>query len=211
MKRLEEISKLIKGKYLCDVGTDHGYLPLICFNKGIIEKAQLVDNKIKPLESAKKNLQKYQDKCLFLLQDGIQNLDSDIDVISICGMGGELIIKILEANKNLDNISLVLQANNNVSKLRKWLVLNNFFIENEKLIFDKHYYEVILCKKNKDKNIMFSKEELDCGVYLSHEKENLAYFINKYNKIKKHIFDNEKIKLEAENLENVINNLKNQD
>ena len=56
-KRLEKVSELIdKFDLLADIGCDHGYLGIMALNKGV-KFVQFIDNKIGPLNQAKKNCQ----------------------------------------------------------------------------------------------------------------------------------------------------------
>ncbi len=210
MNRLKFISNFIKGEYLCDVGTDHGYLPLYCFNQGKIKKAQLIDNKLMPLEQAKKNLLKYKEHCIFSLSNGLSDLCEDVDVISICGMGADLIIKILDQKKeSLYNKKIILCANKNYYKLRKYLYLNNFLIQDEKVVYDKFYYEIIICKKVHILEEQYKIEELMFGKYLINDKSNLDYFCYQYDILNK-IKDKNKNALEKIfYLEKIIKNNKN--
>ena len=58
--RLQKIASLIpQGTVIADVGTDHGYIPVYCFEKGIIKKAIAMDVNSQPLDRARVNLTKY--------------------------------------------------------------------------------------------------------------------------------------------------------
>ena len=95
MERLKSILQFInEDDIVADIGCDHGYLLELAIKYKNIKKCYAVDNKIGPLNSAKKNLEKY-DNVSFVLSDGLIELDSDdINCVVIAGMGGMLINKI---------------------------------------------------------------------------------------------------------------------
>jgi len=102
--RLKKIAELIpQGSVIADVGTDHAYIPVYCFQNNIIKKAIAMDVNPMPLKRAEQNLEKYG----FLyeselrLSDGIEKLSvGEADVIVIAGMGGLLIRDIIDAGKD---------------------------------------------------------------------------------------------------------------
>lgn len=181
-KRLEKVSELIdKFDLLADIGCDHGYLGIIALNKGV-KFVQFIDNKIGPLNQAKKNCQNIDNNMIeFTLASGITKLNDQVNTICICGMGGELICDILEENldkaKSLNKI--ILQPNRNEPNLRKYLMNNNFIITNEEIVFENNkYYEIIVCKYVSDQ-VSYTEEELLLGPILMNKKEEI--FVNKWN------------------------------
>ena len=107
-KRIKEIVKLVPPyRRICDVGCDHGYLVMEAFDQGLIDFAQLVDNKEMPLLSAKSNLKDYnKDSYELSLSNGISELRSDIPCVCILGMGGVLICDILKDTKKISFFKL---------------------------------------------------------------------------------------------------------
>ena len=148
-KRIKEIVKLVPPyRRICDVGCDHGYLVMEAFDQGLIDFAQLVDNKEMPLLSAKSNLKDYnKDSYELSLSNGISELRSDIPCVCILGMGGVLICDILKDTKKRTNIKrLILQPNKNSFEVRCFLMENGYKITFEEIIYDKKYYEVIVAE-----------------------------------------------------------------
>ena len=152
--RLETISKYFnQGDRVADIGCDHGYLGVYALKRGV-SLLQLVDNKKGPLQSAVNNLAKELKKdnnpeIIFTLSSGLNNLDKRINKIAICGMGGHLIIEILEEHieltKKFDLI--ILQANSKAKELREFLSINHFEIISEEIVFEKgKFYEIIVSK-----------------------------------------------------------------
>ena len=211
-KRICEIAKLIKPyKMIADVGCDHGYLIIESFLNSDVSKAIAIDNKIGPLNSAKKNLEKYNFNVRFSLSSGVSDIDDDTEVVVISGMGGLLISKIisddLTNNKKLYNVKrLILQANRNNFELRKFLMENNYQIIDEKIIYeDDKYYEIIVCERVNEK-IIYAFEELYFGPILLKRKDDI--FISRINsellKLKKLNSDSLEVKEKIDRLEKII-------
>ena len=88
-----------EGSRLADVGTDHGYLPIFLILEGRIPFAIAADINRGPLDKADENIHKYalDGKIKTVLCDGLRSIDKDeVDDVAIFGMGGELIVKILD-------------------------------------------------------------------------------------------------------------------
>ena len=150
-QRLKKVAELIgKTEVLADIGCDHGHLPIHLLMKNDISFA--CDVRDGPLEAAKKNILKYglSDKTQIIKSDGLINItDKKVNAISICGMGGRLIAKILsdslEYAKKADK--LILQPMTEVYVLRQFLADNGFVIEKEVLAREDDRFYNILCVK----------------------------------------------------------------
>ena len=150
-KRLQVALSFLTGvKGFADIGCDHGYLPIEAIRQNIVEFAIASDNKKGPYLKAKSNidLAKLSDKIEVRLADGIGDLPDKIDAVSILGMGGELIVQILE-KANLSHIKvLILGPNSEAKQVRYFLQDNGFMIEDESFIKDhSHYYQTIKAVK----------------------------------------------------------------
>lgn len=173
-KRLSTIADMIKPyKRIADVGCDHGYLIIEAFENSNIEYAIAIDNKIGPLNSAKKNIEKHNFNVRFSLSDGISDI-SDVEVVVISGMGGLLITKILSNTDKLIGVKrLILQANRNNYELRCFLMKNQWKIIDEKIVYDEEiYYEIIVCEKSNEK-VLYNDDELNYGPILLKNKDSL--------------------------------------
>ena len=109
-KRLQTIAELVldgNSRKIIDVGCDHALLDIYLLQNNENLKIIASDNKKAPLESARKNIERYSflNKIELSLRDGIDSIDDDIDTIVIAGMGMDTIVEILENNKiKLKNI-----------------------------------------------------------------------------------------------------------
>lgn len=200
MKRLKAISDFIYPyRRIADIGSDHGYLIKIAFDNNLIDYAYAIDNKEGPINSCKNNLKEYKNVSYFL-SDGLDDVDESIDCVIIAGMGGMLIISILEKNKDkLKNIKrLILQANRDEYLLRKYLVENGFYIQDEKIIKeDNKYYEIDCFEKGYEE---YDFNDLYFGKILMKNKDDvfIEKWNNKYQKfknIKAYSTDTEKNKI----------------
>ena len=180
MKRIEELTNYIAPfKIIADIGCDHGYLIKLAFDKGLIEKAYAIDNKIGPLDNAKKNLSDYQN-VTFLLSDGLDDLPLDSEVVVLAGMGGALVTKILEKNLHkLESVNrIIIEANRNSELVRKFGEENSLTIVSEKIIEEEDiFYEIIVLEKGK---MQLNPLEIKFGPVLLKNKDDM--FIKKWTK-----------------------------
>lgn len=150
-KRLQCALEYTKGfTLLADVGTDHAYLPIEAVRLGYVKKAIASDNKEKPLENANSNIQKsgLSDKIEVICADGLSHITPQVDIVSILGMGGNLIQEIL-IKSNLTHVQrIVLGPNSDAFILRSFLEANHFKIDEETFLVDsKKYYQIIVASK----------------------------------------------------------------
>lgn len=135
--RLSSVGKFVRrGAVLADIGTDHGYLPLFLLGEGVISFAHLADINAGPLASAKRNAseQGMEHLCAFHLTDGAAALVGlGITDYSIAGMGGELIVKIIDEAPHLSDpgVRLILQPMSREHLVREYLARVGFAIVGE--------------------------------------------------------------------------------
>ena len=148
-KRLEVCAEMVQGGGLvCDIGTDHAYLPVYLVMNGICSGAIASDINSGPLEFAGQTVEKYGcgDKVKLNRADGLENIDLEgVRDIVIAGMGGETIAKILDRQETRKKgLNFVLQPMTKAAHLRKWLYKNGFEIVCEKAVReDRFIYTVI--------------------------------------------------------------------
>lgn len=130
------------GSVVCDVGTDHAYLPLWLLTHGICPRAVACDINEGPLQSAREHAARFgcTDRMSFYRADGLNGVDLEAEGVRdivICGMGGELIARILtEAEySRKEGVRAVLQPMSSVEDLRASLAEGGYRIEDERLAF----------------------------------------------------------------------------
>ena len=121
---------------LADVGTDHAYLPIWLAVNGRIRSAVASDIRQKPLASGLENIQKYGcgDIVSVRLCSGLDAiLPDEADDIVMAGMGGELIVKLINNAPWLKNPEkrLILQPMTRANIVREYLFENGFEILGE--------------------------------------------------------------------------------
>jgi len=137
-----------KGNKLADIGTDHALLPIWLVRSGIVNTAIAADLREGPLRSAAENAEKHQvsEQITTKLSDGLQNIqENEADDIVIAGMGGTLILKIINEAPWLKNLhkQLILQPMKDVHDLRKGLAEEGFGIKKEKAVLDTRPYTIM--------------------------------------------------------------------
>ena len=149
--RLESAVPFVRdGADFADVGTDHAYLPIFLAECGKINNAVASDINEGPLMRAKDNIEKYglSEKIETVLCDGLSGIGKfEPTDIAIFGMGGELIVKIIDEApwvKNED-IRLILQPMTHPEKLREYLFSEGFKIVDEVLSKDRGRIYQTLC------------------------------------------------------------------
>ncbi|MBO6052711.1 MAG: SAM-dependent methyltransferase [Clostridia bacterium] len=129
-----------EGAVAADIGTDHALLPLFLLAEGRIRFAVASDIHRGPLERAKRNaaLAGLSDRMRFALADGLKGLAPERDGVTdilICGMGGELIARIVGESEftRKPGIRLILCPMSQPDKLREFLAGAGFAVLDEKL------------------------------------------------------------------------------
>lgn len=180
-KRLLSCADYVRvGAVLADIGTDHGYLPLFLLREGRIQRAYLCDVNEGPLSSAKRNATAdgLADKCEFILTDGAAALSGKgITDYTVCGMGGELIARIIGDAEHLKTVGtrLVLQPMTKQGSLRKYLTSSGFSILDERFSFDSGKYYVTLLAEYTGECREMSDTEAELGIDVPHTADRDEY------------------------------------
>lgn len=148
--RLSMAADLVeKCSVLADIGSDHGYLPVNLLQRGIIERAVITDVNRGPLDNALRTASRVglTDRCTFIKGSGFEALSGcpSPDVISVCGMGGELISSFIVEREDIAGKSiLVLQPMNNMAVLLRCLHEKGFCVSGESMVRDGyHFYQCV--------------------------------------------------------------------
>ncbi|UJF14809.1 tRNA (adenine(22)-N(1))-methyltransferase TrmK [Jeotgalibaca sp. MA1X17-3] len=178
-QRLETAASFVKkGARLADIGSDHAYLPCYLAQKGWITSAIAGEVVLGPFTAAKKQIEQ-SNVCEVVearLGDGLSVVEPEdhIDTITICGMGGDLIARILDAGKEEQRLKgiqrLILQPNNSEPKLRMWLLTNGYKIIEEKIIEENEkIYEILVAECSVDLE-PYTENDFLFGLFLRKEK-----------------------------------------
>ena len=137
------------GAKLADIGTDHAYLPIYLMLNGRVKGAYASDINKGPIDRANENIKKYglENKIITRVISGLDDIEkySPTDIV-ICGMGGELIIKILENSPYIrqNHVRLILQPMTHVELVREYLQ-NGFYAIAENVVFEDEKIYQVLC------------------------------------------------------------------
>lgn len=213
-KRLLAIAKYLdKGKVFYDCGSDHGLLPCFCVLNGYCKKAYAGDNKKGPLKKALENIKFYGlcDKVIPVLSDGLENVENDVEVVAISGMGFSSVKNIFEKSDIKRFDYLVIQINKDTNLLRDYIAKKGYKIIDEEIIFDDFYYEIIVFDPNE--KLEMNSVEIEYGP-INLKKRSLEFLdylkfqINKYQKIYEKSKNN-KLLLKIKEIREIIDDEKN--
>lgn len=151
-KRLKAIADMVTSESVCDIGTDHGYIPIYLVNNVVVKYAIASDINKGPLNKAKVNInnEKLNSVISCRLGSGLETIEeNEVNSAIIAGMGGNLIRDIIE--KSIDVVKtmeyLVLQPVQNPEVLRKYIYEKGFHILEEKVVKDEgKFYQIIKVK-----------------------------------------------------------------
>ncbi len=167
-KRLSAAAMLVRnGADFADIGTDHAYLPIFLLQNGKINRAYASDINVGPIENANENLTKYGlcSKVVTKVANGLDGIEEFAPTdIAICGMGGELIIKILESAPYVrqNHVRLILQPMTHVELLREYLQ-NGFYTVAENVVCEDEKIYQVLCLQYDGGFHPLTREELELG------------------------------------------------
>ena len=185
-KRLQEIYDLvINCDSLVEIGCDHCWLSIHLIQGQKANKIIASDINAKPLETCKRNIRETgQLNIQTVLSDGFKSINQNFQCAIIAGMGGKLIINIINEIKNINNIQLVLQPQKNEGLIREFIKEKKLKINDEKLVKDGEFIYTII---SVDKSGVGLKDDVDIfiGPKLRYNKEKIA--INKFTKRLNHL------------------------
>lgn len=175
-KRLDQVARMITQTSLApirlvDIGSDHAYLPVYLVLQDQIEWAIAGEVAQGPFQSAQATIDYYQvqDRIQARLGDGFQVVEPEdrINLATICGMGGALIQAILEGGQDRQVLPshLILQANNQVAQLRRYLVDQGYQIQAEALVEEKGQIYQILQAQASDQPQVLSDRQIFFGPF----------------------------------------------
>ena len=160
--RLTKIfNELCPCEVFADVGCDHGYIAKAMLDSGKAKKVVISDISKNCLIKAEELLSNdiACGRAESVVSDGFEKVSS-CDLALIAGMGGEEIVGILQACKNLPE-KLVLQPMKNADKVRLCAVKLGYRIDKDFVFLSAgKFYELIVLSKGDD---FLTEEEVEFG------------------------------------------------
>lgn len=167
-KRLYAVAGLVtEGASVADIGTDHGYIPIYLVQQKIASKAIAMDINEGPLERARIHIADsgLSNQIETRMSDGLLAVTpGEVDTMIAAGMGGGLIMKILEEGRTVaaQLKYFILQPQSEIARVRKYLLQNNMKVIREDMVVeDGKYYPMMLVIHGEDTD--YSEEELEYG------------------------------------------------
>lgn len=138
-----------KNSVVADIGTDHAFLPIALINGGKAKKVIACDINEGPLSVAAKNVQNAGVNNIELrLSNGLQKVEAgEVNVVTVAGMGGDLIYEIISKAEWLKErkTTLILQPMSSADSLREGLNNEGYSILSEKAVIDSgRIYSIIV-------------------------------------------------------------------
>lgn len=180
--RLKSLAKMVDlGSRVADIGTDHAYLPIELVKNGIVTYAIASDIGKGPLTNAKEDIREagLEQQIETRLGSGLTTVkhEDKIDTVVIAGMGGKLMIDILNDAwlQGFCFPNLILEPNIGEPGVRSWLMIHNYEIVQERIIAEAgHIYELIKARKT-DHVATLTDSELLFGPLILKAKEPVFY------------------------------------
>ncbi|MDO3409183.1 tRNA (adenine(22)-N(1))-methyltransferase TrmK [Saccharibacillus sp. CPCC 101409] len=142
------------GSRLADIGSDHALLPTYAVLEGKADFAVAGEVNRGPFDAASKQVAEtgLGQKVSVRLGDGLAAIEAgEVDVITIAGMGGALIVRILtEGREKLEGVRrLILQPNVGEDIVRRWLLAEGWVLTGETVLEeDGKIYEVLTADRS---------------------------------------------------------------
>lgn len=186
--RLKQVGSYVrKGARLADIGSDHGYLPCYLAKEHHIEFAIAGEVVKGPFQSAERQVRSegLTDLIEVRMGDGLDVIreEDHITDITIAGMGGPLIAKILERGKIKTNLvdRLILQPNVHAWSIREWAENNGWKLTDETILEENQkIYEILVLEKG---HMQLTEKERLLGPVLMKSKSTV--FAEKWTREKK--------------------------
>ncbi len=149
-RRLRTVAGMVtRGHRVCDVGCDHGFVPVYLVQQGISPGVLAMDLREGPLRAAREHVSVYglEGQIETRLSDGLHNYKAgEADTLICAGMGGGLMMRILEAEREKTDSfrELVLQPQSEIERFRRFLRERGSVILDEEMVEeDGKFYQVI--------------------------------------------------------------------
>ena len=162
--RLLAVASEIPSGCHADVGSDHAKLPLYLLEHKICHKVVVTEKSPSAFQVARQAL--WGREAEVRLGDGLEPLAAgEVDSVSLCGMGGALIAKILSKVPEKVPPVVVAQANRDSYKVRHWAAEFGFHAVKEQLIQGSRVFEVLSFRRRPGADPAYDGIPLELGLH----------------------------------------------
>ena len=185
-KRLAACASLVRGNCVADIGTDHAYIPIFLSERDMCTRVIASDVNEGPVRSAREHIAEagLGSRIEVIRADGLDDHAFDgCDCVIIAGMGGELIVRILEQSSlfGREGVTFVLQPMTKAECVRTFLWDSGYTIEDDICILDGgHIYQIMRTAKAQDKT-----EYTECEALVGKKRTDEGYRALVRDKIEK--------------------------
>lgn len=157
-KRLQAVAAMVtEGNSVCDVGCDHGFVPIWLVEQGISPRVLAMDVRSGPLSAAGEHVAEHglESRIETRLSDGLHNYNvGEADTLICAGMGGGLMMRILseDRDKTASFRELILQPQSEIERFRAGLremgyqIIDEQMIEEDGKFYPMMRVDIELCK-----------------------------------------------------------------
>lgn len=193
-KRLYAVASLVtEGASVADIGTDHGYIPIYLMEHQVASKVIAMDINRGPLERARMHVVGHglKGKIETRLSDGLKAVaPGEVDTMIAAGMGGGLVIRILEEGKEvverLD--ACILQPQSEIRKVREYLASHFLKIVKEDMVEEDGKFYPIMKAVHGESETYTACEYLYGRYLLKNQHPVLKKYLQREMAIKESIF-----------------------
>jgi tRNA (adenine22-N1)-methyltransferase len=147
-----------------DIGTDHALLPLYLLNNGLCEKVVVSEMSPNAYLVARQAL--WGRPAQVFQGDGLEPFEGiQMDSLSLCGLGGSKIREILRAYPERVPDRVIVQANRDSHKVRRWGTEAGFHLIREQLAQGHWLYEILTFHRGTGPDPAYQDLEEELGFY----------------------------------------------
>lgn len=167
--RLRAVTAMVtKGNRVCDIGCDHGFVPIYLLQQGISPGALAMDVREGPLGQARVHIAAYGLEAAIeaRLSDGLAAFrEGEADTLICAGMGGRLMMRILsEAEEKAASFrELILQPQSEIQLFRSFLRGQGYLLTDENMIEEDGKFYPMMKAVKKTRGFNDSGETLPQG------------------------------------------------
>ncbi len=144
--RLQSVAVQIHSRVHADIGSDHGYLLNALLDCQRIEYGIAIEKSPGPFFNSRRALAGLAAEVR--LADGLEGLQpGEADSVSLSGIGGEGICRILRARPERVPDAVVLQPNDHQDAVRRWGRDNGFHLIDEQLVHRRATYATLVFRR----------------------------------------------------------------